>query len=271
MSKVSILYVTFGRDLEWTRYSLMSFRKFCKGFHEVVIVVPTPDLQLFKPFEGEFGTKDCPVTVLGFLEMPGKGFVHHLAMKCYADVFCPDADFILHVDPDCLWAEPATPEDYFIDGKPVLVIEEYDLLKDYHPGRYNWKAVTEKALGFPVKYETMCRHPAVHYRSLYLDMRLSMETVHRAPFLDYVLQQQNRFPQGFAEFPALGAFAVKVWADDYHLHDCTPERRARFKEVYDKPELRIGHPPEKLVQMWSYTGVDGHENRERIRKIFEQR
>ena len=283
--RVAIQYVTFARDLEWTRYSLMSFQKFCKGFSEVVIVVPTSDIQLFKPFEAEFGTKDCPVVVLGFLEVPGKGFVHHLAMKCYADVFCPTADFILHLDPDCLWSEPTTPQDYFVDysigssgvdavpteSRPTLVVEEYELLKEYHPGRYNWKQVTEKALGFPVKYETMCRHPAVHYRWLYGAVRDHIEAIHRTPFLDFVLQQKNSFPQGFGEFNTLGAFVMQFHAQRYHIHDCTAARRGQFKEVYAKPECRIGHPSEHLTQMWSYTGINGHENKELIRKIFEKR
>jgi hypothetical protein len=262
-----ILYVTFARDFQWTKYSLESIKKYCKGFSGVTIVVPDRDVGLFLPLEG-YSTPECPVLIKNFLEYPEKGFVHHLAMKCYADVFCPKADFILHMDPDCLFHEPTTPEDYFVDGHPVLVIEPYELLKKYFPGRYNWKRVTEEALKFDCPYETMCRHPAVHYNALYPLMRQWIEATHQTPFYDFVIKQKNSFPQGFGEFNTLGAFACRFMKGAYELIDCGPAREARLPELIAKPELKIGHPNEKITQMWSYTGVNSPENQEKIQRIL---
>ncbi len=270
MPKVSLLYVTFRRDLEFLDYSLQSFRKYCKGFAGVTIVVPTVDIDAFLPFEKKYGTPECPVLIKNFLEFPGKGFVHHLAMACYADVFNPSADYTLHLDPDCLWIKPTTPDDYFVTccdsstdiynkdleyQKPVLLVEPFEaILQAGHVGRYGWKKVVEDALRFEVTHETMCRHPAVHYRKLYPMVRKLIEIAHCCPFTDYVLKQKNSFPQGFAEFPTMGAVAMKYFYNDYHFID-----RGFDGERKD--------PKPHLEQLWSYRLKDGVYN-ERIKEIL---
>lgn len=263
--KVGILYVTFARDIEWLRYSLESIGKYCSGFAGVTVVVPTWDFDKFTQFE-RYSTPSCPVRIKQFLEYPGRGFVHHLAMKCYADVFMPDMDVILHMDPDCLFFKPCTPEDYLAtvsdssmeDGDcrkvPVLVVEPYSELVTKHPARYNWKGVTEMALKFDCPYETMCRHPAAHIPSTYWGVRNHIEGVHRQPFLDFVIRQKNAYPQGFGEFNTLGAYAMKFLPDKYHF--------------IDRKDKGIDADPEpKVWQGWSYEGVSKNINR--IKKILE--
>lgn len=251
--KTSIFYVTFARDLLWLDYSLQSIRKFGSGFSEISIVVPTTDVDKFKKFEKTFGTYECPVKVNGFLEYPQKGFVHHLAMKCYADAFLPDTDLVLHMDPDCMFHAPFSPDSYLVNGKPVLVIEPYEAIRLSHPPRYHWKSVTEDALRFPCNYETMCRHPAIHHTWLYPKIRKHIEATHRTPFIDFVLKQKNSFPQGFGEFNTLGAYAVDRHPESYHLID-----RGNSGETADPKPL--------LTQMWSYTGVN--KNKAKIREIL---
>lgn len=250
--RVWINYVTFSRDLEWLKFSIQSLNKYAKGFDGVTIVVPVQDLDKFLPFE-KMGDR---ILVKTFMEYPGKGFVHHLAMKCYADVFSPAATHVLHMDPDCLFSCPVTPDDYFVDGKPVLVIEPYEaILKALHHPRYHWKSVTEEALKFACDYETMCRHPAVHPRETYRGLRDYMERVHEVPFYDWVIKQKNQFPQGFGEFNTLGAWALKFSPEKYHFID-----RGYDGEMRD--------PIPKVTQMWSYTGVNNPENQAKIRAIL---
>lgn len=251
--KTAIFYVTFARDLLWMDYSLQSIRKFGSGFSEICIVVPTVDVDKFRKFEKTFGTSECPVRVKGFLEYPQKGFVHHLAMKCYADVFMPDTDLILHMDPDCMFHAPFSPESYISKGKPVLVIEPYEAVQKYHLPRYHWKSVTEDALRFPCNYETMCRHPAIHHAWLYPKVRKHIEAVHQTPFVDFALKQKNSFPQGFGEFNTLGSYAVDRHPESYCLID-----RGNSGEAADPKPL--------LTQMWSYEGVN--RNMARIREIL---
>lgn len=251
--KTAILYVTFARDIVWLDYSLQSIRKFGSGFSEICIVVPTNDVDRFIKFEKSFGTAECPVRVKSFLEYPQKGFVHHLAMKCYADAFIPDADLILHMDPDCMFHAPFSPSSYIVNGRPELVIEPYEAIRQSHPPRYNWKSVTEDALRFPCNYETMCRHPAIHHSWLYPKVRKHIEMVHGTPFIDFVLKQKNSFPQGFGEFNTLGSYALDRHPESYHLID-----RGNSGESADPKPL--------LTQMWSYTGV--RQNMAKIREIL---
>lgn len=251
--KTAILYVTFARDIVWLDYSLQSIRKFGSGFSEICIVVPTNDVDRFIKFEKSFGTAECPVRVKTFLEYPQKGFVHHLAMKCYADAFIPDADLILHMDPDCMFHAPFSPSSYIVNGRPELVIEPYEAIRQSHPPRYNWKSVTEDALRFPCNYETMCRHPAIHHSWLYPKARKHIEMVHGTPFIDFVLKQKNSFPQGFGEFNTLGSYAIDRHPESYHLID-----RGNSGESADPKPL--------LTQMWSYTGV--RQNMAKIREIL---
>lgn len=256
MNNTGLLYSTFSRDLAWMDISLQSFKKYASGFSEVAIVVPTVDIDKFLYLEKKYSTPNCPVFIKSFLEYPGKGFLHHMAMTCCADVFLPRMSFILHMDPDCLFHAPVTPDDYFVDGKPVLMIEPYQAIQQAgHAGRYGWKKQTEEILKFETPYETMCRHPAVHYKWLYKAMREWIEAKHTTPFIDLVLRQQNAFPQGFGEFNSLGSYAVDRFKDKYHLID-----RGFDGEMND--------PAPKVTQLWSYTGIGSPENVSRIAKIL---
>lgn len=267
--KTWLNYTTFTRDLEWTRYSLESFKKYCTGFSGVTIVVPFWDVNKFLQFE-RYSTPECPVLIKDFLEYPSKGFVHHLAMKCYADVFSPKADFIMHMDPDCLFTEPQTPESYLKKWAsstcnntgqemsswiPDLVVEPYEVLKTIHPARYHWKSVTEEALKFDVTHETMCRHPAVHHKWLYKAVREHIEAQHTTPFYDFVIKQKNQYPQGFGEFNTLGAYALKHHRYAYN--------------VIDRGDKGAAADPKPLIkQLWSYTGVSAKDNMAEIKKIL---
>jgi hypothetical protein len=251
MKRVAVNYVTFARDLQWMDYTLGSFRKHAKGFCNVDIIVPTTDSGLFGPLVERYSTPDCPVRIREFIEYPGKGFLHHLIMKCYADIFRPDATHILHMDPDALFSGPVTPDDYFVDDKPLLVVEKYSAIPinkegDWQ-GRLKWKAVTEMALRFDCPYETMCRHPAIHKIETYRKVRDYIESVHGTPFTDFVLKQKNSFPQGFGEFNTLGAYAYEKMRDEYHF--------------WDRGTLGVAGDPKSLVeQLRSYDGPHGGNN-----------
>lgn len=254
--RVGINYVTFKRDIEWLEYSLQSCRKYAKGFCGITIVVPAVDFDAFMPLEAKYSTPDCPVIVRQFLEFPGKGFVHHLAMKCYADVSSSGWTHTLHMDPDCLFTSPITPLDYFVEGKPVLLIEPYEAIhRAGHAGRLNWKSVTETALRFECTHETMCRHPAVHHHWIYKELRRHMEAAHGTPFLDFVLRQKNEFPQGFGEFNTIGAYAFKEFPHSYHWID-----REFDGEKND--------PPSKVWQGWAGRPGGAGANLEILHKIL---
>ena len=239
---MSIFIVTYKPDFGWLYHCLRSIGRFCRGFHEVVVAVPNRDMEALEKIRkrlNEDGAWPSNLNLLfhGYQETQGKGHLDHNFRKCSADKFCGPVDLIAHVDADCVFREPTTPEAFMQGGKPVLLIEPYEHLRTAHPGRFHWKAGVDRALGIDAKFETMCRHPAVHWRGLYGAMRQRVEENHGVSFYDYVMSCQSERPCGFAEFPTLGAYAVasKSYGKNYRFIDVTKEDR----------------PHEHLIQFWS--------------------
>lgn len=250
--KVSILIVSHAKDLEWLGYCLKSILKFASGFHKVMVAWPRLEQDCL------CGKLQAPFNVRLFYEAQSPlGQLHHQVQKCCADVYCPDSDFVVHVDSDCIFTEPVTPADYFVNDKPVLLYRPYSTCPPGTP----WQAPTERALGFSCPLETMQRHPAVHYRYTYEDVRAKVEEVHRTPFAEYVLSCKPDFPQGFTEFNTLGSYVMRYYPHAYHAID-----------VSKNP-----HPHSKLMQFWSHGPMDQpqdiwHEGRQmRIVPIEEIR
>jgi hypothetical protein len=245
--RVDLHIVSFRKDLEWCRYAIRSVRKYATGFGGVTLVVPTSDKAMFE------GMADRLVT---FEQRSWRGFLHHSVMVHRADEACPDADFIVHMDSDCMFVEPVTPEDYVRDGKALMMRERFELIRTAYTGkfrsgaaRFRWKQVAEKVLGFPVDYETMVRHPSVHPRRLYLEVRRHIERTHGVPFDEYVLGRWSRMK--YAEFPVLGAYALKVHPDLYEWIDARSPH-----EDFDM-EKATG-VREKMRQFHSPSGVKRH-------------
>jgi len=245
--RVEIHIVSFRQDLEWCRYAIRSVRKYASGFGGVTLVVPRADAAMFE------GMADRLVT---FNQRRWKGFLHHMIMVHRADEACPDADFVLHMDSDCLFVEPVTPEDYVRDGKAVMMRERFELIRTAYTGRFRsgaarfrWKQVAEKALGFAVDYETMVRHPSVHPRGLYSEVRRHVERTHGVPFDEYVFGCGSR--NRYTEFPILGAYALKVHPERYEWIDARSPH-----EDFDM-EKATG-VREKMRQFHSPLGVERH-------------
>lgn len=210
--KAEIFLVTYGNDYEFTSYTLQSIAKFGRGFAGITIVVPTRDEQLFKPLADRYG---C--TLRSYYESESKGFLHHQVCKCEADLWCPrDTDLVVHIDSDCIFKEPFSLDTFLEGGKPILLREHFEDFREYH-ARYSWKRCAEYALGLDVQWETMVRNPSVFHVDTYERMRRHIEKRHHYPFTQYVLLQRNEFPQTYAEFPTLGAFALEYDADRYQI------------------------------------------------------
>jgi hypothetical protein len=201
--KSELFLVTYAKDYDFTSYTLRSIAKFSRGFAGITIVVPTHDEARFRSLAKKH---DC--NLRSYFESESKGFLHHQVCKCEADLWCPrDRDLIFHIDADCVFKEPFSPETFLRSGKPILVRERFDDFKHY-AARYSWKQCAEYALGVEMEWETMVRHPGVFWRDLYPRLRAHVEQRHHYPFTQYVLLQRNEFPQSFAEFPTLGGYAL---------------------------------------------------------------
>lgn len=239
--RVDLLMVTFAKDFPFAEYSLKSAHRFCSGFGALVIVVPHPDVAMFAAVAEPLG-----FIVKGFDEREGKGFVHHEAIITEADHWCPGADVIVHIDSDCIFMDQCTPNDYVIDGRPVIYREKFDDLKERHPGRYNWKHVVKNAVGIDPEWDGMCRHPNAYLAGTYGQVRALIERYTQRNWKEYILSCENSFPQGYAEHPTISAVAMLHANDKYHWVDFKSDRDYEYEKGRDK-----------LIALWSHSTIDG--------------
>jgi hypothetical protein len=233
---------TCVKDFTWLKYCLRSAVKFAQGFNGFRILVPAEDRVALENLVAEVpGTADLPVICLGADEWPGLGMVWHMNQVMHADEWCPQADFVAHIDPDCVFTEPVTPDTYIKDGKPILRFENFNFIGARHPGVVRWQEATAKCLPFPVHYETMRCHPEVYHRGLYAAARQLMEQKTGQPVPDYIRACRNQFPQGFCEYVTLGNVAMQLFRDQYHL----------VEQMDDHVT-----PPNHLQQFWSHGALD---------------
>ena len=243
--RVSILIVTFERDFLWLKCCLKSIAKFATGFHEVIVAIPeeTP----FNTMSWLFGVfPKLTLRLAPFEDWPGKGFVRHMDRIMHADEICPDSDFILHMDADCIFTEPVRPDDYFVDGKPVLITAPYEWIvrKFNNPHHLRWRDAVVNAIGGSSGREGMRRHPAVHHPRVYHMARALIEQYTGKPVSEHIRGTQETFPQGFAEFPTLAEVAWRHFRSDYHWI-------AQETDPW---------PTDKLLQFWSHGPIDKPQN-----------
>lgn len=165
-------------------------------------------------------------------------FMSHMVQKCFGDFWCPGADVIFHIDSDCLFTGPVTPEHYFDSGKPVLWCRPCE-----GTGGYNcWKKEADAALQMDTRWDTTCGHPFIYTRDTYRAVRERISKIHRKPFERYVLGCKNTHPQGFCEFNSLGNMALETprLRDQYRIRNVAVE----------------GWPEIKLSQFWSWGGLE---------------
>ena len=212
-----ILIVSCAKHFAWLRYALLSCKRFATGFRQIKILIPSEDLEAMTPLLTELSQRDgIGSKVQCYDDWPGKGFLRHEHVIMSSDE-CTDADFVCHIDSDCMFTEPVTPEDYFVNGKPILVHASYHwLVTTQQANLIMWQDASEVALGWRPTEETMRLHPAVHYRKTYAKTRECIEAHTKMPLADFMASGRNEFPQDRVEFPVLGAVAWKFFHNDYH-------------------------------------------------------
>lgn len=246
--KTDILIVSCAKHFDWLRFALKSIDRFARGFRQCKVLIPENDHDKLQHLLGEFsGCFGIPIRIALFRDWTGKGFLRHEHIIMTADEWT-DADFILHTDSDCLFVEPFSPEDYFVDGKPVLMHARYEWLKNEVQANLDmWRVAVESAIGPPVEQETMRRHPAVHPRLVYAVARHLMVKHTGKPVDEYIQSCREEFPQTFAEHPTLGAVAWREMHDAYHWID---------HEQLHKTNTPWPASTNKLTQWWSHQSPD---------------
>jgi hypothetical protein len=252
---VEILIVTVRRDAELLALLMRSIKKYATGFSGVTLAVPVTDAQFFRNYQ-----RECTLTT--FVEPPGKGMLAHEIQIHRADELCPHADAILHVDADCLFWRAVTPADYVIDGRYRMVRERYDWIAERNPNRLIWRGCVERATGIMPEWETMVSHPNIYPRALYGHVRSVVENHTGKKFDDYVLSCENGWPQGWAEFPTLGAVAIRDMPEKFHFVDYDHGRDGQECGIPPGTSYQYVYRPERdaLVEGWSHGGAARYKN-----------
>jgi len=250
--RTEILIVTYAKDMEFLRYCLASIRRYASGFSGTTLLVPSHEKGLY-----DWVKRDA--TVRYFDEPAGKGMMAAQIQKLRADQHCPNAEVILTMDADCMFFRRVTPSDYVNDGKCMMVREAYSVISN--PNRHIWKDCVKKAIGWEPQWETMVRHPQVHPRHSYQLVRDAVEKHTGQAFDDYVLSCRNEFPQGFAEWPTLGAVGISqaggvYWFVDYDHRadaDICGQNEGSFQYLYRRDR-------DFCVEWWSHGGIGTYKS-----------
>lgn len=214
--KVDIFIRSYEKDFEWLYYCLQSIKKFCKGFNSVVIVVPNEDLQKLNFCSNEIVHGTCDRC---------EGYLAQQVTKLYADNFC-HADYVLHVDSDCIFTKETRPEDFFKFEKPIILYEDNV--------QSPWPEIAKVTLGWFDSREYMRRMPIIYPSWIYPEFRKFVQQVQKHDLETWICAQPYR---QFSEFNTVGQ-----WANRFHN---------------DKFTWMLPHEADTFAtQHWSWGGIE---------------
>ena len=205
---------SYAGDFAWLEYCLKSIKKYGNGFSKVHIVVPANDAGNVPVLGSE---------VVHLTTDRTDGYMAQQLTKLHADDFC-EAEYVLHVDSDCVFFKDFSPLDFFLEGKPIMLQEKVETI---------WNPITEKHLGWRDEYEYMRRLPIIYPKWIYGKFRAWMKRKHDLGIDDYVVRVNGR---EFSEFNTLGQ-----WANRIHPEAFT------WMEPNDVPKY--------CEQFWSWGGI----------------
>ena len=217
---------SYRGDFGWLEYCLKSIKKHSSGFNKIHVCVPPNDVQLLSFVKDE---------IIHLVDPTADDYMGQQITKLYADYFC-HCNFIVHVDSDCIFTKPFSPESFMCGGKAVVLRED--------GVESPWPSISSRMLGWDDFAEYMRRLPIIYPRWLYAEFRRWMEERSGKVLKDLILSQPNR---EFSEFNTIGQ-----WAYKFHQ---------------DKMEWK--HPSEMEAvarQFWSWGGLEA--SREEVEKII---
>lgn len=208
MPSYALFIRTYSPDAERLSYCLRSIGKFCTGFDEVVVTCPPDSETAIRPVVEAF-----PFAAFKLADPHPFDYIGQQITKLHADRYC-SADFIFHIDSDCLFNRPFRPDLYFSDGLPILYHRAYAYF--YENGRnVPWQGVTSYFLRRQVDLEYMALFPLVYPRDLYPALKNWFERTHGFGY--GALTAHLAFQRYFSEFNLMGAFSHQQGGFHKHL------------------------------------------------------
>jgi Family of unknown function (DUF6492) len=225
---------SYWKDFPWLELCLASIARFCRGFRAVIVVVPQSSASRLRRIALPEGIGLRVEKCSDYSD----DYLGQQVTKLFADRYS-DADFIVHVDSDCIFVRDTSPQGLIPDGRPQIITRPYALLGRYWP----YQRMTEEFLGWPITHDFMQRPPWTYPRWLYAALRDHCRATHAMEIEPYVT---TRPPRGFSEFNALGALGHARHTDHFLWTDDSVEK-----------------PGEPFCRWyWSWEGIDEQKRRE---------
>lgn len=255
--KVSIVTVSFDKDLRWLKYSLKSQDRYCDGYHGKVMLYDTHDEDCVASID-YCKAKKIPYAVNEEAEMIPKGYVRQQYIKFFADKYAPKGTtHVCHVDSDSIFTDFHDPSIYFKEGKPIMLMTPYsEFQKEGQPDDVKhalkvWQDVTSLAMDEKVEYEFMRRMPLIYPMEIHEPMRDHFMKVHNKPMLDYLVDVCELAPplNNFTEYNFMGAWCYKYAKDKFHWIDTTQEsfENFPFRQYWSHANF---HDKEEEMRAW---------------------
>ncbi len=240
----SIFIKSFPKDYGWLSYCLKSVQKFASGFSEIVVAIPD-DSNLPLTRERIIKIKE-PGPSATSPTNHGSGYIWQQCVKMSCDKYTT-SDYVTHLDSDCIFVKPVTPNDLMVEGKPLWMMTPFiDILptdKNLHAHVESMK----KFSGIDPEFEFMRRHSQVIPRWAYGCFREYCLSRHNQTFEQYAMESGFR---GISEFNLIGDFLYREFRNFIHFHD-----------------TRFGIPDCFVMQNWSWSGITP-EIRDKMEKIL---
>lgn len=239
-----VLIISYSKDFQWLVMALRCAFKHLSGFQGITVAHPNHEATLFKTLLDQFD-----VRLHGYDELPCKGHITHMAMMASADTFLPaGTKYFLTTDSDGMFHTPSMPEHFAWNDKPYWIVRSWDSLiteDPTNPGskvisdNMQWRGPTHAQLGFDPPVFSMCMNVQLMPLDVLASYRQHVESIHRKPFMSYMVEGRNEFPPDRMDFTALGAFFYKYHHDRFHWFD-------------------VSHPPypkDRKKAFWSHGGI----------------
>ena len=196
-----IFIKTYYKDFCWLEYALKSIKKFGSGFRSIVIVtdeghtIPSEILDIM------------PVKVF-YVPLPKKqpSYVEHGLGYLWQQYIkltwynYTDADNVYIVDSDQMFSTPTTPEHFKTDGKFHWVYQDWAKAGTC----ICWKESTDKLIGRPTIYDSMCAFGFILQRDTTIALRNFLLSTHGGTDIWDILCSKNM--KTCSEFNIFGSF-----------------------------------------------------------------
>lgn len=216
---ISTITVTYDNDLNFLKYNLKSFDKFCKGYDRNVVVL---DDIGSKKTEDYLNSINQEFFINHEAKKIHRGYIRQQYIKLFSEQYFPkNTDYICHVDSDNIFTDHHDPSIYFKNNKPILGITKW---KDMQVTA--WREHTDRAVGFKTSHEYMRRMPLIYPTWLFPDFRDYLNSLHTEGIINFLNSTKT-----FSEYNALGAYAYKYHKDEFYWID-THSQKEEWHKIY---------------------------------------